>query len=479
MCNNKKKCNCKDYSNVPKIYSSGVVYEGFIPETSPLSEDNCGVTVEEILEDIYNNLDVIGGVYTAGEAMLLEGTEFSVNLGTESGQALPGTWRPTWEDIVDAPDIPQETNIIAGQGIEVTGNFPDFTITNTADGQDSLSGISINGVEVTPSANNVSNIPVASTSTLGVVRAGSGVNIDSNGIISSEGANYTAGQGLTLSGEEFSIGYAVEGTGTYVRSVTRNSNGLLITLGTPPDTYTTYSAGNGITLSGTSFSLPVTVSGTGSYVQSVTQTSGGITVTLGTPPNTTYTAGTGLSLTGTTFNNTSPNATHTGDVTGATALTISNDVVSNTKLSNMPARTLKGNSATSTGDPTDLSVTAVKSMLNVGSAIQILTTFPSTVNIGSESQKAVFVKLADTTGTTTITVQNGNFDGQQLFIEYNRYLPTDTANSVTLAGQFINYNPEEEETVVSTLINSNRRRTFAYWSVTNGAWMTRIPKVAE
>ena len=57
-------------------------------------------------------------------------------------------------------------------------------------------------------------------------------------------------------------------------------------------TNTTYTAGSGLTLSGTQFSLPVTVSGSGTYVQSVAQNTNGISVTLGTPPNTntTYSA---------------------------------------------------------------------------------------------------------------------------------------------------------------------------------------------
>lgn len=49
---------------------------------------------------------------------------------------------------------------------------------------------------------------------------------------------------------------------------------------------TQYTAGNGLTLSGTEFSLPVTLSGSGSFVSGVTQTANGLTVTLGTPPNT-------------------------------------------------------------------------------------------------------------------------------------------------------------------------------------------------
>lgn len=76
-------------------------------------------------------------------------------------------------------------------------------------------------------------------------------------------------------------------TGTSGAATYNNSTGVL---NIPQYSNTTYSAGNGLTLSGTTFSLPITVSGTGSYVQSVTQTSNGLTVTLGTPPdtNTTY-----------------------------------------------------------------------------------------------------------------------------------------------------------------------------------------------
>lgn len=57
------------------------------------------------------------------------------------------------------------------------------------------------------------------------------------------------------------------------------------------------------------------------------------------------------------------NATHTGDVTGSGALTIGNDVVTNAKLANMAANTLKGNNTGATADPGDLSVTQVKTLL--------------------------------------------------------------------------------------------------------------------
>lgn len=57
------------------------------------------------------------------------------------------------------------------------------------------------------------------------------------------------------------------------------------------------------------------------------------------------------------------NATHTGEVTGSTALTITNDAVTNAKLSNMAVNTIKGRITAGTGDPEDLTATQVRTII--------------------------------------------------------------------------------------------------------------------
>lgn len=59
------------------------------------------------------------------------------------------------------------------------------------------------------------------------------------------------------------------------------------------------------------------------------------------------------------------NATHTGDVTGATELTIANDAVTNAKLANMATKTYKGRTSGTTGDPEDVAVATLKTDLGL------------------------------------------------------------------------------------------------------------------
>jgi hypothetical protein len=61
----------------------------------------------------------------------------------------------------------------------------------------------------------------------------------------------------------------------------------------------------------------------------------------------------------------SPNATHTGDVTGATALTITNGAVTLTKMAALGAYTMIGNHSGGSATPVALSTTQVRTLLNV------------------------------------------------------------------------------------------------------------------
>ena len=58
------------------------------------------------------------------------------------------------------------------------------------------------------------------------------------------------------------------------------------------------------------------------------------------------------------------NATHTGDVTGATALTIANDAVTNAKAADMASNTIKGRATAGTGDPEDLTGAQATALLD-------------------------------------------------------------------------------------------------------------------
>lgn len=75
--------------------------------------------------------------------------------------------------------------------------------------------------------------------------------------------------------------------------------------------------------------------------------------------------GSGLSISSGVLANSSPNATHTGDVTGSTSLTIANGVVTNAKLAQVDSATIKGRVTAGSGAPEDLTASQVRTLLNV------------------------------------------------------------------------------------------------------------------
>jgi len=129
----------------------------------------------------------------------------------------------------------------------------------------------------------------------------------------------------------------------------------------------------------------------------------------------TLTQGTGITITNgagsITIANASPNATHTGDVTGGSALTIANNAVTNAKLANMAVNTIKGRITASTGDPEDLTATQVRTIINVADGAEVNQNAFSTVAVSGQSDVVADSKtdtLTFVAGTNiTITTDAG------------------------------------------------------------------------
>lgn len=124
-----------------------------------------------------------------------------------------------------------------------------------------------------------------------------------------------------------------------------------------------------------------------------------------------------------------PNATHTGEVTGATVLTIANDAVTtvkiandavtNAKLANVATATIKGRSTAGTGDVEDLTATQVRALINVADGATANASDASlrdrTTHTGTQSQATVTnlvtdlaAKQATLVSGTNIKTVNGN-----------------------------------------------------------------------
>ncbi len=98
------------------------------------------------------------------------------------------------------------------------------------------------------------------------------------------------------------------------------------------------------------------------------------------------------------------NATHTGEVTGSTALTIAADAVTNAKLANMAANSIKGNNTAGSADPADLTVAQVKTLLAYTAA-----------DVGAATTaQANATHTGEVTGATALTIAADVVDNTKL-----------------------------------------------------------------
>lgn len=144
---NCKDCNKEIYCADPQ-YTDCVFYEGHIPEHSSLSGE-CSVSMTAVVEDLYKMYSAGGVQYSNGEGLNLFNYVFSVKYGTTEGTALEGNWRPLWEDITDKPEIPEPVNLISGNNVTITGDYPNYIINAEVPQSDItlISGANINIVE--------------------------------------------------------------------------------------------------------------------------------------------------------------------------------------------------------------------------------------------------------------------------------------------------------------------------------------------
>lgn len=376
MCNCNKVNTCGEY-----IFSTCVKYEGELPETSKYFED-CEVSVHETIEELYTLIgtgSTSTGQYFAGEGLNLVNNVFSTKYGTVQGTSLEGSWRPTWDDVQNKPNISEPLNLVAGSNVTINGQYPNLTISAQGAGEENLiEKISLGSTQATV-VDKVAFIPLATTVTPGLVKVGNGLTVQTDGTISATQSTYSAGAGLTLNGSTFSLPVTTQGTGTFVQSVTQGSSGLTVTLGTPSGA--TVPQGNIVELNtGTDTvskswsasilsqwlnSNKITLGVFGSSQLSsgavilkpgnnivIGQSGNEITINSTGSGGTTYTAGSGLTLTGTDF---SLPISYTGTGNNVTNVTQNTNGIT-VELGTLPTYTA-GNGLTLTGTNFSMPVT--------------------------------------------------------------------------------------------------------------------------
>lgn len=161
----------------------------------------------------------------------------------------------------------------------------------------------------------------------------------------------------------------------------------------------------------------------------------------------------------------------TGDVTAtanSNATTIANDVVTNAKLANMAAGTVKGLQIDAAGpaDPVDLTGAEVAELIRYSSTQG--TTIAATTNDLALNADATVLRLTSTTGAQTVTGITGGVAGRLLSVEN----VSATGNPITLTsldGASLTANRIRPPNGAS-LVLGFRESALLRWDTSNGDW---------
>lgn len=146
-------------------------------------------------------------------------------------------------------------------------------------------------VSITPNPSNFSvggvnnytiDVPTASISTFGVVKPGAGLSIAENGTLkvdfpTDNNTTYTAGNGITLTGTEFSVPVTTTGTGNVITNVEHTTDGITVTKALIATTDTKSSVVSSLT---TTVAEPEEVGGIHQYKIEVKPLAGDVTGTI-------------------------------------------------------------------------------------------------------------------------------------------------------------------------------------------------------
>tara|TARA_R110001632_G_scaffold29126_5_gene77502 strand:+ start:2626 stop:4950 length:2325 start_codon:yes stop_codon:yes gene_type:complete len=270
-----------------KIYIGAIQNENAIDRTIRLSDaENVPISMVLPLKDQRRG-KFLKFHDTTGAVQVADGTTIGAQYTAGSGLALSAGNQ-------FSNTAPDQTVSLTGAGTtNVTGTYPNFTITGSGTTYTAGSGLSLSG---TVFANTAPDQTVALTGGTGISTSGTYPNFTVT--------NDSPDQTVALTGAG-----ATSIAGTYPNF-------------TISSTDTTYTAGSGISLSAggaiANTAPDQTVALTGAGTTSVSGTYPNFTIT---GAGTTYTAGSGLSLSGTEFTNTSPDQTVALTGAGTTTVT--------------------------------------------------------------------------------------------------------------------------------------------------------------